>query len=123
MIKLSSKGDWKKTTSFLSRMQNDLSVNFDAYGKKGVTALQSSTPVDTGKTASSWYYKVEKEKDKTKLVWYNSNVNKGVNIAMIIQLGHGTRNGVYVHGIDYINPALKPIFDEIADKIWKEVTE
>lgn len=121
MIKLLSKGNWNKTSNFLSKMKNDLPVNFEAYGRKGVGALETATPIDTGKTASSWYYKVEKERERTKLVWYNSNVSKGVNIAIIIQLGHGTRSGTYVQGRDYINPALRPVFDEIADKIWREV--
>ena len=91
---------------------------FNKYGQKGVQALSSATPVDSGKTASSWNYEIR----GTSIYWTNDNINKGVNIAVILQYGHGTRNGGYVQGRDYINPAIRPIFDSMVDEIWKEVT-
>lgn len=92
------------------------------YGEQGVKALSEATPKDTGKTAASWSYKISNTSKGFKLDWTNSNTNQGVNIALIIQYGHGTSTGAYVQGRDYINPALKPIFDEIANAVWKEVT-
>ena len=118
------KGNLKKTTRFLERMvKEEYLKNLDKYGQEGVQALSLATPVDSGKTATSWDYRIEKTNDGTKIVWTNSNVNKGVNIAIILQYGHGTRNGGYVQGRDYINPAIRPIFDKIADDAWKEVTK
>ena len=118
------KGNLKKTTRFLERMvKEEYLKNLDKYGQEGVQALSLATPVDSGKTAASWDYRIEKTNDGTKIVWTNSNVNKGVNIAIILQYGHGTRNGGYVQGRDYINPAIRPIFDKIADDAWKEVTK
>lgn len=118
------KGNLKKTTKFLERtLKGDYLKNLDKFGREGVAALALATPVDTGKTAESWDYRIEKTNDGTKIVWTNSNVNKGVNIAIILQYGHGTRNGGYVQGRDYINPAIRPIFDKIADDAWKEVTK
>lgn len=123
-MKLSIDGDFSKTKSFLknlSKKQKQLSL--DDWGRAGVAALSSATPVDTGKTASSWSYSIEQRSDGVSLVWNNSNVNDGVNIALIIQYGHVTRNGVYVQGRDYINPALVPIFDKLAEAAWKEVKD
>ena len=123
-MKLSIDGDFSKTKSFLknlSKKQKQLSL--DDWGRAGVAALSSATPVDTGKTASSWSYSIEQRKGGVSLVWNNSNVNDGVNIALIIQYGHVTRNGVYVQGRDYINPALVPIFDKLAESAWKEVKD
>lgn len=123
-MKLSIDGDFSKTKSFLknlSKKQKQLSL--DDWGRAGVAALSSATPVDTGKTASSWSYSIEQRSDGVSLVWNNSNVNDGVNIALIIQYGHVTRNGVYVQGRDYINPALVPIFDKLAESAWKEVKD
>lgn len=118
------KGNLKKTTKFLERtLKGDYLKNLDKFGREGVAALALATPVDTGKTAESWDYCIEKITDGTKIVWTNSNVNKGVNIAIILQYGHGTGNGGYVQGRDYINPAIRPIFDRIADDAWKEVTK
>lgn len=118
------KGNLKKTTKFLERtLKGDYLKNLDKFGREGVAALALATPVDTGKTAESWGYRIEKTSDGTKIVWTNSNVNKGINIAIILQYGHGTRNGGYVQGRDYINPAIRPIFDKIADDAWKEVTK
>lgn len=124
MITFKHKGDLSKTTKFLQKA-NKFSPDtvMDKYGRAGVAALMSATPRDTGKTASSWSYRIEGKKSGTvKLVFYNSNVNKGVNIAVILQYGHGTRGGGWVEGRDYINPALRPIFDKIADEAWKEVS-
>lgn len=123
VIVFKHRGNLKKTTKFLERtVKEDYLKNLDKYGQEGVNALSLATPVDTGKTAASWDYRIEKTGPGVKLVWTNSNVNKGVNIAIILQYGHGTRNGGYVQGRDYINPAIRPIFDKIADDAWKEVT-
>lgn len=92
------------------------------YGKIGVNALLQATPKDSGVTSQSWNYRIEVNNNNASIVWYNTNVVKGVNIAVILQYGHGTRNGGWVEGTDYINPAMKPIFDKIADQVWKEVT-
>ena len=89
----------------------------------GVSALSSATPIDTGKTAASWGYEIESDDDGTRIIWTNSNVNKNVNIAIILQYGHGTGTGGYVQGRDYINPAMQPVFDQIADAVWREVTK
>jgi len=122
MIVIKQKGDFKKTEAFLNRAQKlKLSSILDHYGRAGVNALAAATPKDTGKTASSWTYEVKVQSGTSSITWSNTNVNKGVNIAVILQYGHGTRNGGYVKGIDYINPALRPIFDEIANTAWKEV--
>lgn len=108
---------------FLQRADNDYFFrNLDKYGKMGVSALASATPKRTGKTASSWRYEIDKTGGKISISWLNDNVNDGINIAVIIQYGHGTGTGAYVKGVDYINPALKSIFESIAEDIWKEVT-
>lgn len=123
MIRVTHKGDFKKTERFLKRAKDlEAFKILEKYAKAGVDALSSSTPVRSGKTASSWDYEVHASKNSYEIVWTNSNINKGVNIAVIIQLGHGTGTGGYVQGIDYINPAMKPVFDQIADGVWKEVT-
>ncbi len=123
-INLTTKGNFEKTTKFLDRIkQIGNSSIFDKYGEMGVEALSKATPVDTGLTASSWGYQVERKFGSTTITWTNSNINSGVNIAVIIQQGHGTGTGGYVKGIDYINPALKPIFEQIKDALWREVTE
>ena len=122
-ISFSSKGDFSKTIKFLNKVKN-VKINniLSKYGKIGVTALSQATPKDSGVTSRSWNYKIEVNNDNASIVWYNTNVVKGVNIAVILQYGHGTRNGGWVEGRDYINPAMKPIFDKIADQVWKEVT-
>ena len=123
MINIRQKGDFKKLTSFLERAKKGINIEIlDKYGKKGVAALSSATPVDTGLTASSWFYKIENKNGIAKIEFHNSNVQKGVSIALILQYGHGTRNGGYVVGRDYINPAIQPVFDELAKNAWKEVT-
>lgn len=124
MIGFRHKGDFSKTTSFLKRMkENNFIKDLDKYGQKGVDALASATPVDTGLTASSWYYKIEREDGIVKLNFCNSNIQNGVPIAIILQYGHATRNGGWIEGRDYINPAIQPIFDEIANNAWREVTK
>lgn len=117
------KGDWSKTIRFLDDMKRKrFLTNLDKYGKLGVDALSRATPVDTGKTAASWYYEIEITDYGAKITWSNSNVVKDwANVAIMLQYGHGTRNGGYVQGIDYINPAMRPIFEKIADAAWEEV--
>ena len=95
----------------------------DKYGREGVEALSAATPVDSGKTASSWKYDIEHSSRGASISFSNTNINKGVNIAIILQYGHGTRNGGYVQGRDYINPAIQPVFDRIVNEAWKEVTQ
>ena len=103
-------------------MKKDYLNILATYGQKGVEALQSATPVDTGLTADSWQYEIEQKDGSTSITWTNSNIQNGVNIALILDLGHGTGTGGYVRGRKYISPAIQPIFDEMADKVWKEVT-
>lgn len=124
MIGIKQKGDFKNTYRFLNRAKNSLNtVDFDRYGREGVKALSSATPVDTGETASSWYYEVIKENGSVTISFCNSNVQNNVPIAIILQYGHGTNNGGWVQGRDYINPAIQPIFDDLANNAWKEVTK
>lgn len=124
MISISQKGDFSKLTSFLERMKNIIKIgDLDKYGREGVAALSAATPKDSGLTANSWYYEIERGKDSVSISFYNSNVNKGVPIAIILQYGHGTRNGGWVEGRNYINPAIQPIFNKIAEDAWKEVTK
>lgn len=116
------RGGFSKTEKFLNAMSGKRYLNaLDTYGKEGVAALSAGTPKDTGLTASSWTYEIERTDSTTTLSWLNTNVNNGVNIAIILQYGHGTGTGGYVAGQDYINPAMKPIFDKISEKVWKEV--
>lgn len=123
MIGVTVKGSFKNTEKLLMIPFGEIYRKIlNKYGKKGVDALSAATPVDTGKTAASWYYEIIQNEDESTIVWKNSNVNKYVNIALILQYGHATRNGGYVTGIDYINPALRPIFEELAEAAWKEVT-
>lgn len=123
MIKISHRGDFSKTEKFLKKnLRSDYLNVLSKYGEIGVDALASATPVETEATANSWSYEIEKRRGYVTLVWYNSNTNKGVNIAVILQYGHGTRNGGYVQGRDYINPTMRPIFDKIASDAWREVT-
>jgi hypothetical protein len=123
MIKLQVKGSTEKTEAFLRKNKKIKYSKLDQYGVMGVNALAAATPVDTGITASSWNYKIVEEDGKVRIVWTNSNVVKGQQIAILLQYGHGTRNGGYVIGRDYINPALRPIFDDLAKNAWKDVTE
>ena len=122
MVIVKQKGDFSKTEKFLNTISKKLYYrNLQKYAEQGVAALASATPVDSGTTANSWDYEIRQTKNYVSIYWTNSNVNKGVPIAVIIQYGHGTRNGGYVQGRDYINPAMRPIFDKIAENVWKEV--
>ena len=123
MITINHYGDFKKLTNFLEKMKRMFDVSMlDKYGKEGVAALSAATPVDSGKTASSWTYEIKDIKDGVALTFNNTNIQNGVSIAIILQYGHGTRNGGWVEGRDYINPAIQPVFDKIANEAWKEVT-
>lgn len=124
MISFRQKGDFSKLTSFLERAKNIVKAgDLDKYGREGVAALASATPVESGLTANSWYYKIERQNGSISINFYNSNINEGVPIAIILQYGHGTGTGGWVEGKDYINPAIQPLFDKIADDAWKEVTK
>lgn len=116
------KGSFTNTERFLNTVKGAGYLNkLDDYGRQGADALASATPVDSGKTSASWDYEIEKDSTKTTLRWTNSNVNRGVNIALILQTGHGTGTGGYVPGRDYINPALAPIMDSTSEAVWTEV--
>lgn len=117
------KGNFSKTEEFLKKAQKaDFYKNLEKYAQIGVEALRSSTPIDSGVTAESWSYEVINTKDNAGIIWTNSNTNQGENIAILLQYGHGTGTGGYVHGRDYINPAMQPVFEQIAEDVWKEVT-
>ena len=123
MITFTSKGDFKKVDSWFEKLLNIAKVGeLDKYGRMGVEALRQATPKDSGETANSWSYEIVRKDGETRIVWKNSHVNKGVNIAVILQYGHGTGTGGYVEGIDYINPAMRPVFQQIVDNALKEVT-
>lgn len=124
MIAFRQKGDFSKLTRYLERAKEVVKAgDLDKYGRAGVVALASATPVDSGMTAESWYYKVSNSKGSVTISFHNSNIQKGVPIAIILQYGHGTRNGGWVEGRDYINPAIRPIFEKIANDAWEEVTK
>lgn len=125
MIKFGHKGDFKKLDRYLrdAKNPNRIIKVLDRFGKQGVAALASATPVDTGKTAASWSYEIKSQNGVYSIQFNNSNINKYVNIAIILQYGHGTRNGGWVEGRDYINPAIQPIFDKITDQAWEEVAK
>ena len=124
MISFRQKGDFSKLDRFLERAKEAARLSIlDKYGREGVAALSSATPVDSGKTANLWYYKISHGDGTAKITFANSNVNKGVPIAIILQYGHATGTGGWVEGRDYINPAIQPIFDKIVDEAWKEVTK
>jgi hypothetical protein len=122
MITVTAHTKFSKTKRFLEKARELVRLgNLDEYGKMGVEALRAATPVDTGETAASWYYKIEHDKTTDRIIWGNSHVVDGVPIAVIIQYGHATRSGSWVEGIDYINPAMQPVFEQIAADIQKEV--
>ena len=124
MITFRQKGDFSKLTRFLEKARNAVRIGIlDKYGREGVAALASATPVESGKTASSWYYEIEHKNGSATINFLNSNINDGVPIAIILQYGHGTGTGGWVEGRDYINPAIQPIFDKLANEAWREVTE
>ena len=122
MIRFRQKGDFHKTEKFFKHASRfDVQKILEYYGMAGVNALASATPRDSGETASSWGYEIQAGRNGASITWTNKHVNNGVNIAIILQYGHGTGTGGYVAGRDYINPALQPIFDKIADDAWREV--
>lgn len=124
MIEFRHKGDFAKTNRFLTRAKKGVHLESLAkYGREGVTALASATPIDTGATANSWYYEISENKGVIKITFSNSNVQNGVPIAIILQYGHGTGTGGWVQGRDYINPAIQPVFDKIVNDAWREVTK
>ena len=124
MIKFRQKGDFSKLTRYFERIKETFNIGeLNKYGEEGVAALESATPKDTGLTSRSWYYKLENKNGVAKISFCNSNIQNGVPIASILQYGHGTRNGGWVEGRDYINPAIQPIFDKITEAAWKEVTK
>lgn len=124
MISFRQKGDFSKLTKFLERAKESVKLgDLDKYGRAGVEALASATPVASGLTASSWYYEIENKNGSATITFLNRNIQNGVPIAIILQYGHGTGTGGWVQGRDYINPAIQPIFDKIADDAWKEVTK
>lgn len=123
MITFTQRGGFHRIEKFFRKMKNRSYMDIlNKYGKDGVAALSAATPVDSGKTAASWSYTIEMTDSTAGIYWSNSNVNKYVNIAVILQYGHGTGTGGYVQGRDYINPAMQPVFDRIAEEAWKEVT-
>lgn len=122
MISIKVHGDFKNTDKMFAKLKSDSFIKvLDHYGQLGVDALAQATPIDSGVTADSWGYKIVYGNEYVSVVWTNSNRNKGVPIAIILQYGHGTGTGGYVEGRDYINPAMRPIFDKIAEEAWKEV--
>lgn len=124
MITFRHKGDFSKFTKYLERAKEVAKLGvLDKYGREGVAALASATPVETGKTAASWYYKIENDNGRAIISFFNSNIQNGVPIAIILQYGHGTGTGGWVEGRDYINPAIQPIFDKIVESAWREVTK
>lgn len=124
MITFRQKGNFSKLNRYFERVKEVVKMgDLDKYGRAGVEALASATPVDSGETAASWYYTIERTSGSATISFHNSHINEGVPIAIILQLGHGTGTGGWVEGIDYINPAIRPIFEEIANNAWEEVTK
>lgn len=124
MIRFRQKGDFSKLTRYMERVKNVVRMgDLDKFGRAGVAALASATPVESGLTASSWYYTIIRKKGSVAIEFNNSNLQNGVPIAIILQYGHGTGTGGWVQGRDYINPVIQPIFDEIANDAWREVTK
>lgn len=124
MIGFRQKGDFSKATRYFEKLRQASRLKIlEKYGQEGVDALASATPVDSGLTAASWYYELTVTNTAATIVYCNSNVNKGVNIAIILQYGHGTGTGGWVEGRDYINPAIQPVFDSLAERAWGEVTK
>lgn len=122
MISFRQKGDFRKLTGYLERMREGLRIGIlDRYGNEGVNALMAATPKDTGLTSESWRYRITQGRESVIITFDNTNIQNGVPIAIILQYGHATRNGGYVEGIDYINPAIRPIFEKLAEEAWEEV--
>lgn len=124
MISFRQRGDFRKITGFLEKARESIDIGaLDKFGKQGVAALSSATPSDTGETAKKWSYEIKQNKNSVTISFNNSNIQNGCPIAIILQYGHATRNGGWVEGRDYINPAIQPIFDKIAEYAWREVTK
>lgn len=124
MIRFRQRGDFSSLTNYFQRIKEVIKFSdLDKYGREGVIALEMYTPKDTGLTSRSWRYRIEHGSETVSISFYNTNINQGVSIAVILQYGHGTRNGGWVEGRDYINPAVRPVFDKIAEEAWKEVTK
>ena len=124
MITFKQKGNFKKLNRFLERAKEAIHLgDLDKYGQEGVDALSSATPMETGNTANSWSYEITRSKDSVRIAFLNSNIQNGVPIAVVLQYGHATATGGWVEGRDYINPAIQPIFDSIAENAWREVTK
>lgn len=124
MISFKASGDFRKANSFFEKLLETASLGtLDRYGEQGVKALREATPKDSGLASDSWRYEIVRENGLTSIVWHNDDIEGGCNVALLLQYGHGTKNGGWVEGIDYINPALAPVFDEIAQNAWKEVTK
>ena len=123
MISFREKGDLRRVTNYLNRIKNgDQFTHLEQYAQAGLNALAAATPIDTGRTATSWSYEIKQERDSVVITYHNHNIQNGVPIAIILQYGHGTGTGGWVQGRDYINPAIQPIFDKIANEAWREVT-
>ena len=123
MITIQVKGDLKKTTSFLERALEVFNLGIlDKYGRRGVDVLSAATPKDSGVTADSWYYRISRRKNGVAIEWLNSSQNEGIPIVILLQYGHGFDGGGYYEGLDFINPAMRPLFDEITEEAWKELT-
>lgn len=123
MFDIDSRGSDDKIRSFLSRMQvGSVFSSLESFGQRGLDALASATPVNSGLTADSWTYEVVSKGGKYTVIWHNTNVVDGLPVAILIQYGHGTKDGGWVEGQDYINPAIQPVFDRLADEVWREVT-
>ena len=121
MITIKKQGNYKKANSYLEKLLEIVHLGIlDKYGKKGVEVLKAATPKETGKTANSWYYEISHSKNSASITWSNSNTNRGYNIAILIQYGHGTGTGGYVQGTDYVNPAMKDVFESIAREVAEE---
>ena len=121
-ITFRQRGDLSRTRKFLNSVKNVIKFHsIESYAEEGLAALRESTPYDTGNTASSWYYEIERSHGSVNIVYKNSNIQNGISIAIILQYGHGTGTGGYVEGRDYINPAVRPVFDKLAEDIWEEV--
>lgn len=124
MISFRQQGDFSKLTKYLQQSKDvNLRGILDQFGREGVAALASATPVDSGRTAECWYYEIENKNSSYTIQFLNSNIQNGVLVAILLQYGHGTRQGGFVQGRDYINPAIQPVFDKIAESAWKEVTK
>lgn len=123
MIKVTSKGNWNQTTAYLNRMlSREHLAALQKFGPIGVSALASATPKESALTANSWTFETESRAGSFKMTWLNNNIHEGANVAILIQFGHGVRGGGYVQGRDFINPAMRPVFDQMAEEMWKAVT-